>query len=320
MNFNVARVRRCLGYGAVTLSLFGNASRSLATELSALQTQPSATITSRQDVLTSANAVVQADPATTVGSNEDLQHNPKVRVCVAEASEQLTIVTSGRTIVLNESGTGIAALQDNAAYTVSRTVDGLDISSSALPHAVWIESTDGFIQINDHQYRGKVLILNNGSRILAVNVVPIEDYLKSVVGSEMYPDWHMEALKAQAVAARSYAVSLMEKPASAWFDLYSDERDQAYKGIETETAETIAAVTQTAGEVLVRNGTNGAAKPSQVLMAQYASTEEISRIAHNGVGMSQTGAERLATAGHSYLEILGAYYQGASLARLQLDS
>ena len=82
--------------------------------------------------------------------------------------------------------------------------------------------------------------------------MPLEEYLKGVVPSEMPSKWNMEALKAQAIAARSYAVatSTAGKHASKGFDLVDTTADQAYGGASSETPQTTRAVLSTRGEVL----------------------------------------------------------------------
>jgi SpoIID/LytB domain protein len=85
-----------------------------------------------------------------------------------------------------------------------------------------------------------------------VNYVALEAYLYGVVPSEMPRTWLPEALKAQAVAARSYALAV--RKTGSWFDLYSDTRSQVYLGIAHEASSTTAAVQATAGEVVLYGG------------------------------------------------------------------
>lgn len=97
-------------------------------------------------------------------------------------------------------------------------------------------------------YRGAVeLTVYNGS-LAVINELPFEDYLVSVVGSELGQGWPLEALKAQAVAARTYALSLGMKYRIA--HISDSTADQAYKGIEAEFPAAAEAVRATRGEVL----------------------------------------------------------------------
>ncbi len=101
-------------------------------------------------------------------------------------------------------------------------------------------------------YRGSLVIGRSGSGLYVVNDVPLESYLRGVVPREMPGELASEALRAQAVAARSYALATM-KPHSS-FDLYADTRSQVYGGIRAEHEATDRAVASTAGEVLSWQG------------------------------------------------------------------
>jgi stage II sporulation protein D len=90
------------------------------------------------------------------------------------------------------------------------------------------------------------------SGVDAVNSLPLDTYVQGVVPDESPPSWPIEALKAQAVAARTYAVATM-KP-GATFDLYPDTRSQVYGGVAAEVASTNEAVAATRGEVVTYAG------------------------------------------------------------------
>ena len=108
------------------------------------------------------------------------------------------------------------------------------------------------LRLGGSPYRGQLLVsLANGS-LRAVNSVGLEGYLFGVVPSEMPYTWLPEALKAQAVAARSYALAV--RKTGTWFDLYADTRSQVYRGIAGERASTTAAVQETAGRVVLYGG------------------------------------------------------------------
>ncbi len=108
------------------------------------------------------------------------------------------------------------------------------------------------IWLGKRRYRGDLLINYQGKKLQVVNHLGIEKYLVSVVGSEMPKDWPMAALKAQAVAARTYA--LKQKGSSGLFDVKATELSQVYKGVESETKTTKKAVRSTRSLVLVHKG------------------------------------------------------------------
>jgi stage II sporulation protein D len=111
-------------------------------------------------------------------------------------------------------------------------------------------------------YRGSLVVRRDGRGLAVVNDVPLEYYLRGVVPWEMPFRWHAQALEAQAVAARSYA--LRNRHPSQSFDLFADARDQVYGGIRAERPSTSAAVAATAGEVLTWHG--------QIAQTYYCST------------------------------------------------
>jgi stage II sporulation protein D len=111
-------------------------------------------------------------------------------------------------------------------------------------------------------YRGDLVVTGRRGSLQVVDDVSVERYLRGVVPAEMPFYWRVGALEAQAVAARSYALS-QRKPAQS-FDVYADARDQVYEGIRGERAWTNRAVGATAGEVLTWNG--------QVALTYYCST------------------------------------------------
>lgn len=99
------------------------------------------------------------------------------------------------------------------------------------------------------RYRGSFELSAQGGGLAAVNALQIDAYIQGVVPGEMPSSWDLEALKAQAVAARSYALST--DAGGGLFDQYPDTRSQVYRGVGAETSRTNAAVTRTAGEVIV---------------------------------------------------------------------
>ena len=101
-------------------------------------------------------------------------------------------------------------------------------------------------------YRGSLEVRASGSSLQAINVVEIEDYVRGVVSEESPASWPLEALKAQAVAARSYGLSTGIRGGS--FDLYDDTRSQAYGGVAAETAKTDQAVISTRLQVVLYAG------------------------------------------------------------------
>ncbi|MCL1989163.1 MAG: SpoIID/LytB domain-containing protein [Firmicutes bacterium] len=105
-----------------------------------------------------------------------------------------------------------------------------------------------FISIHGREYRGTIEFLRQGSGITPVNVLLVDEYLFSVVPSEMPASWHFEALKAQSVAARTYAIyTTIYNNTHNGFDLCDTVHCQVYNGIEWEHPNSTAAVLATSG-------------------------------------------------------------------------
>ncbi len=189
----------------------------------------------------------------------------------------------------------------------------------------------GFLCQKRAWYRGNFLIYNFGGTITLINNVPLEDYLKGVVPSEMPSRWNEEALKAQAIAARSYAVATKTagKHASKGFDLVDTTADQAYGGATAEKKSTSKAVDDTKGIVLVQNmkviptyyhaSSGGQTKVwnsgSSFLQSVPSFDAGMKKNGH-GVGMSQHGANNMAEQGYNAYQILNYFYKNFKFAKL----
>ena len=111
-----------------------------------------------------------------------------------------------------------------------------------------VRSSDGRgIWVGQKRFSGKLNLFVLDTEILVVNVLKIEKYLSSVVGSEMPTKWPIEALKAQAIASRTYA---LKQKGNNLFDIDSTQKNQVYNGLESRTYKTIRAVKSTRSLVL----------------------------------------------------------------------
>ena len=113
---------------------------------------------------------------------------------------------------------------------------------------------DGFVSVKRKWYRGHFKVINDNGSLTVMNDLPLEDYIRGVVPSEMPSGWEIEAHKAQAIAARSYALANLGKRGKYGYDLKDTPEDQAYGGASAETARTNQAVIDTEGIVLVCQG------------------------------------------------------------------
>ncbi|MCT0218148.1 SpoIID/LytB domain-containing protein [Synechococcus sp. CS-1329] len=158
---------------------------------------------------------------------------------------ELLRMPAGATLSLRQVGGRIQAQPSAVTKGNSGTLSVSELWLEPLPASGGLAS----LQIESRRYRGRLQVRVEASKLRAINVIALETYLPSVVGSEMPASWPLEALRAQAVAARTYA--LRHRRPSAPFDLHSTVTSQAYKGLEAETASTREAVRSTQGLVLM---------------------------------------------------------------------
>lgn len=196
---------------------------------------------------------------------------PLIRVGLTpQPADKVTLAVSGRFDVRPSGSSGSESLFHAEHLTdtrVSATARGLKIGSREYPVSrVEIVSQNApAIWIDDHQYRGKVQIhRQSGNKVLAVNVLPLEEYIASVIDSEMPAEFGREARKAQAIVARTYALYQMRSAApDAHVDLYATVRSQKYLGAQYrsggrslagESAESREIAAETRGQVCTVNG------------------------------------------------------------------
>lgn len=125
---------------------------------------------------------------------------------------------------------------------------------SAFEGDMTLKAGAGLLKIEGNLYRGVCQLSLKDGKMTVINKLPTEEYLYSVLGKEMSPSWPLEALKAQAICARSYAVRNWNKFASYGFNLCTTTVSQVYGGVATESEKTIEAVNQTKGQLLKYNG------------------------------------------------------------------
>jgi len=189
-------------------------------------------------------------PGTTLGPS------PVSKIRVLLANKRKTLTLSSEVPFTVRDGTG--AKHSVAAGTLSlgaglrMQVDG-NAAAQALTAPLTFTAGKGGPLTLKRPYRGQIQVDVVYGRLRAIDIVGLEQYLYGVVPSEMPSTWASEALKAQAVAARSYA--LATRQVAAPFDVYSDTRSQMYLGISSESPAATAAVDQTKGQVLFYGGT-----------------------------------------------------------------
>jgi len=254
-----------------------------------------------------------------VGSSKDtsiIDANTNKTVCKLEAMKGYEIIPYKNTMAIKLNGKFYQIYSDNIVIK---------------------PASDGFINAKRKWYRGYLIIQNRNKKLTVINNVDLEDYIRGVVPSEMPSSWEIEALKAQAIAARSYALANLGKRAAYGYDLKDTPEDQAYGGASAETAKTNNAVQETEGLVLTYNykvvpAYYSASAGGKTVTAKQAWGSDLPYIRSvpsydgnvkkngHGIGMSQHGANNLAKQGFNAYQILQYFYKNVKFARANESS
>lgn len=216
-----------------------------------------------------------AIPPQVISIIEEREKIPDIRIGLAEKVAQFFIKTGDSFILANRDGsesiTGISQtilkIETSNGVIQIRTPDGMMIFSSSQPVTISYKNPTATTILfdvdfgggsfwagrEDRIFRGQIVIRLQKDGLTIINQVNIEEYLYSVVASEMSPIWPAAALNAQAIAARTYAFANMGQYVSHGFDLWGTVISQAYNGVTSETPSTRAAVDNTRGQVLTFN-------------------------------------------------------------------
>jgi stage II sporulation protein D len=175
----------------------------------------------------------------------------RLRVLLLEARKMLTVSSEGPLRVRDAAGEAVTL--EPGRYKLGpglRLAVGEGEPRALEPPLLVLPETEP-LALDGRRYRGTLEIDVQKRKLRAINGVGLEAYLYGVVPDEVPSDWPAEALKAQAVVARSYALAV-RKPGP--FDLYADVRSQVYGGLDAEEFTTTAAVRATAGRVVTYAG------------------------------------------------------------------
>ena len=174
-----------------------------------------------------------------------LMPSPELRVRLCKTTGSATI-----------SGTNVCAkgFGCKSRFVVKKTSGVLMVNGSRTSGSeILFESKNPLVVScgkKKKKVRGNILAKLRKGKLYIINRVDMELYLRSVVPSESYASWPLETLKAQTVAARTYAYYQLRHRKTWVFDVVDDEGDQAYKGMKRETKKTDRAVLETEGQIL----------------------------------------------------------------------
>jgi stage II sporulation protein D len=188
---------------------------------------------------------------------------PQLRIGLAVGVPSATVGGGGDLLVTDPSGAHLAAIPAGEQWRVASSGTGVSVQprdriGSTPSEMIAVIATDPSqaVRVNGRTYRGMVEILRDTAGITLVNRVSLESYLVGVVSAEMGRRnlAEFEALKAQAVISRTYALRNLRRRAALGFDLHAGVADQVYAGSGSETPEGLEAVRSTRGMVLTYEG------------------------------------------------------------------
>lgn len=190
-----------------------------------------------------------------------------LNTALIEAQTSNSILNNNYFVYLNSDGYKIATFVNdfNSGLSLSKTNKQIGVfSSNVTPIIVYDDSLNikfsssiasNNIRIQNKPYRGNISFkVDSSNKLTVINSLPIEDYLYGVVAKEMPASWNKEALKAQAISARNYAVKNLNKYKKLGFDLCTTQNSQVYGGVDAENFNTNKAVDETRGILAYYNG------------------------------------------------------------------
>jgi len=197
-------------------------------------------------------------PSVSINKNE----KPGVRVLLFDKVNNCTLKSAAGFLVTDgQSNTSAHFISENTPVSVSIANGQIAIGTSSFSGEILVTPDNHYVMaINDNYYRGSFrIILSHDRRSLRViNVLDIEAYLAGVVGAEMPSYWDAEALKTQAVAARTYCLYIAKRfGTKRQWDVKATQANQVYRGLAAERATILDAVRQTEGMVLLCRHENG---------------------------------------------------------------
>lgn len=178
----------------------------------------------------------------------------ELRVAIKDGVSQVKVGSSTKAVVRDSAGQPVGEIAAMDSLEARRQGGGV-LLGRWRGSQIFIEPTGGgYVWIGDRWYRGRTRLVPTQGGLTAVNYVDLEQYLYSVLGSEMDGNWPQEALKAQAVAARSFALYKRQMSRNGVYDVGNTTSWQVYKGLVSESQGTRMAVDATTDQVLTYNG------------------------------------------------------------------
>ncbi|CCO25120.1 SpoIID/LytB domain-containing protein [Maridesulfovibrio hydrothermalis] len=202
-----------------------------------------------------AEAVISSMTGETPPKPDDIKpapigKEPLLRVCLSRRAVSMTVTTASKADKICTDALGCGRKYKVGISGNKLVLDGKVVTATRIKFTskVPLKVTYGS---ETKRVRGVVNVSIRKGKLLILNLIEVEDYLRSVVPAESYASWPAETLKAQAVAARTYAYYQKLHRTHLFYDVYADTYDQMYAGVDREDKRTDKAVKETLGQVLL---------------------------------------------------------------------
>lgn len=178
--------------------------------------------------------------------------DPTLRIGIVQGVDSLKV--EGDAQMLSVDGRELGAIQGECRISPAGNGKIAVCGTSYPGPSITFAPKFSFMSVGGRMFRGKVEIVLSEKGLTAVNALHIEEYVRGVINKEIMPGWHIEAKKAQAVLARTYAVhKKVMRPRNALYDLDPTVLDQVYGGLDKEDLTANQAVAETRGQILSYN-------------------------------------------------------------------
>ncbi len=205
----------------------------------------------------------------------------QVRILLSSSTAASTTIriSSGEYLILNGDDDVLATVEEGESVRLSCSSGGVEYSTDSddgYDSEIYVLPVDAdcLFTYNGTSYRGGFRLAKNGNYYYAINIVDVELYLYGVIGRELGYSYHIEALKAQAVASRSYALANI-KSTNTYYDMSATTSSQVYGGYNGESSSTRQAVDDTYAMTIMYHG-----KPVEAYFSSNAGgyTEDIEKV------------------------------------------
>lgn len=174
---------------------------------------------------------------------------PVVKVAILKGKDSVTVTGNRLRIRIN----GKRSIRIGSKIEIAAAPGGYKAGGKVY-RADGLEVSGNVIRVNGRPYRGSISVIKEGGHLTVVNRLGMEAYIMGIINHEISSSWPIESVKAQAVAARSYAYEKLKSRADMPYHLESNVMDQVYGGSGSEDSAARNAVTETRGEVLFYGG------------------------------------------------------------------